>query len=81
MPSGIYPYAFERICHYCFLPECCELGRQRGGKDNVCPLRITKRLGLTAQQGIDLSRIAEARQYKPHHFLRMAELQAERNQL
>jgi hypothetical protein len=76
MTSGIYTQEFEEICTTCYLPDCIEFGK---GARNVCPLRIVKRLKLTAQQGKSLSEIARIRQYRPELFLRMAEIQAEWN--
>ena len=78
MASGVYTQEFESICCACYLPECIEF-QDVSWKRNVCPLRIAKRLKLTAQQGKDLSEIARLRQYRPELFLRMATIQAERN--
>jgi hypothetical protein len=80
MARDTFSLPFEQICITCYLPDCCEFSN-RGGKRDVCPLRITKRLGLTANQGKALSDIARLRQYRPALFLRMAERQAEWNQI
>lgn len=79
MTSGIYSQEFEAICTVCFLPDCIEF--EAAPRRNICPLRIVKRLNLTANQGIQLSQVAQVRRYEPGHFLRMAEITAERNQL
>ena len=80
MSSGIYPLEFEQICTTCYLPDCIEF-QDVSWKRSVCPLRIVKRLNLTAEQGKNLSEIARVRQYRPELFLRMAEKQAEWNQI
>ncbi len=80
MASGVYSLEFEIICTVCYLPDCCEFG-ERAGKRNICPLRIAKRLKLTAAQGKRLSEIARFRQYRPALFLKMAEIQAQWNQV
>jgi len=76
MAATIFPIALEQaICPACYLPVCIEDVRRQG----VCPLRICYKLKLTAGQGKALSEIAGHWGYQPKHFLRMAELQAERN--
>lgn len=80
MASGVYTQEFETICVVCYLPDCCEF-TEGPGKRNVCPLRIVKRLKLTAAQGKQLSQVARHWQYQPELFLRMAEITAERNLL
>ncbi len=77
MASGVYSLEFEKICTVCYLPDCCEF--DPGAKRNICPLRIVKRLKLTAGQGKRLSEIAGVWGYKPELFLRMAQQQAEWN--
>jgi hypothetical protein len=81
MTCDTFPLEYEqKICTACFLPVCVEF-TNRGPKANVCPLRISKQLKLTADQGRRLSRVAQIRQYQPAEFLRMAQVQAERNQI
>ena len=78
MASGVYSQEFETICTVCYLPDCIEFS-SGPGKRNTCPLRIVKRLKLTADQGKQISEIARLRQYRPELFLKMAEQWAERN--
>lgn len=80
MASGVYTQEFETICTVCYLPDCCEF-IEGPGKRNVCPLRIVKRLKLTADQGKQLSKVARYWGYRPELFLRMAEITAERNRI
>lgn len=77
MASGVYTLEFETICCHCYLPDCVEISGQR----NICPLRIIKRLKLSADQGKQLSIVARHWQYKPELFLRMANQQAEWNRI
>ncbi len=87
MASGVYSLEFETICTVCYLPDCCEFAiglaetpsARPQAKRNICPLRIAKRLKLTAAQGKRLSEIARFRQYRPQLFLKMAEIQAQWN--
>jgi hypothetical protein len=75
------PLEFEqKICTVCYLSECVEF-MERGKKSNVCPLRVSRQLKLTADQGRQLSRVAQIRQYQPGEFLKMAQKQAEWNQI
>jgi hypothetical protein len=76
MATSTFPRHLEQaICPACYLTECIE----RTGQKGICPLRITYRLKLTAEQGKTLSEIARHWGYQPHHFLKMAEITAERN--
>lgn len=80
MTCDVYALEFEQICCVCYLPDCIEF-QNVSWKKNVCPLRIVKRLRLTAEQGKQLSQVARIRGYRPYLFLKMAEITAERNLL
>lgn len=82
MASGIYPQEFEQICSVCYLPDCIEVAETPSRESRMaCPLRVAIRRNLTPGQGRQLSQVARHWGYAPVVYLKMVQIQVERNQL
>lgn len=69
------------ICLSCWITnelECADIKRTRANRA-ICPRRRLARANLPPAQMRELEAISRIRQYPLKHFVRMVEIQAERN--